>query len=152
MRKGTAMKKVEKLLTNKGYDIWHISPEDSVYSAIKMMEEKGIGALAVLLNGAMIGIISERDYARKVILKNRSSKETTVKEIMTRQVYYTFPEQDIEECLAIMTKYHIRHLPVLQNGHVVGMISTGDVVKEIISEQKFKIEHLEHTISWEESY
>jgi CBS domain-containing protein len=100
----------------------------------------------------MIGIISERDYARKVILKNRSSKETSVKEIMTRQVYFTFPEQDIEECLAIMTRHHVRHLPVLQNGEIVGMISIGDVVREIISEQQFMIEQLEHTISWEETY
>jgi len=82
------MKKVENLLTTKGHDVWHISPEDSVYNAIKLMEDKEIGALAVLLNGIMIGIISERDYARKVILKNRSSKETKIKEIMTRQVYY----------------------------------------------------------------
>jgi CBS domain-containing protein len=146
------MKKVEKLLSNKGYEVWHVSPEDSVYNAIKLMEEKEIGALTVMLDGTMIGIISERDYARKVILKNRSSKETKVKEIMTRQVYYTLPHQDIEECLAIMTKHHIRHLPVLQDNHIVGMISTGDVVKEIISEQKYKIERLEHTMSWEESY
>jgi CBS domain-containing protein len=146
------MKKVDKLLTNKGYDVWHVSPEDSVYNAIKLMEEKEVGALAVLLDGTMIGIISERDYARKVILKNRSSKETKVKEIMTRQVYYTFPDQEIEECLAIMTRHHIRHLPVLNDSHIVGMISTGDVVKEIISDQKYKIERLEHTIAWEETY
>jgi CBS domain-containing protein len=123
-----------------------------VYDAIKMMEDKEIGALAVLSGGDMIGIISERDYARKVILKNRSSKQTKVKEIMTKQVYYTFPEQDIEECLAIMTRRHIRHLPVMDNGEIVGMISIGDVVKEIISEQRFMIEQLEHTISWEEAY
>ena len=146
------MKKVEKLLAIKGHDVWHISPEDTVFNAIKLMEEKEIGALAVILDDAMIGIISERDYARKVILKNRSSKETRVKEIMTRQVYYTFPEQDIEECLAIMTRYRVRHLPVLQNGKIVGMISIGDVVREIISEQQFMIEQLEHTIAWEEAY
>lgn len=146
------MMKVKKLLDCKGYNIWHVSPEDTVFNAIKLMEEKEIGALAVLYAGAMIGIISERDYARKVILKNRSSKETKVKEIMTRQVYYTFPEQDIEECMTIMTKRRVRHLPVLQNGEIVGMISIGDVVKEIISEQRFMIERLEHTISWEEAY
>lgn len=146
------MKKVEKLLASKSHDLWHIGPEDSVYNAIKLMEDKEIGALAVLRNDTLIGIISERDYARKVILKNRSSKETKIKEIMTRQVYYTFPEQDIEECLAIMTRHHVRHLPVLQNSEIVGMISIGDVVREIISEQQFKIEHLEHTISWEEAY
>ena len=146
------MKKVEKLLANKGHDVWQISPEDSVYNAIQLMEEKEIGALVVILNNTLIGIISERDYARKVILKSRSSKETRVKEIMTRQVYYTFPDQDIEECLAIMTRYHVRHLPVLQDGKIAGMISIGDVVREIISEQQFMIEQLEHTIAWEEAY
>jgi CBS domain-containing protein len=146
------MQKVQNLLTTKGHDVWQIDPEDSVYNAIKLMEDKEIGALAVLLNGIMVGIISERDYARKVILKNRSSKETKIKEIMTRQVYYTYPEQDIDECLAIMTRHHVRHLPVLLNDKIVGMISIGDVVREIISEQQFMIERLEHTISWEETY
>ena len=146
------MTKVKKILTRKGRDVWHISPDDSVYNAIKLMEDKEIGALAVLYAGTMIGIISERDYARKVILKNRSSKDTKVKEIMTRQVYYTYPEQDIEECLAVMTNRRVRHLPVIQNGKISGMISIGDVVKEIISEQRFMIEQLEHTLAWEEAY
>jgi len=146
------MKKVKQLLDNKGHDIWHVGPDDSVYDAIKLMEDKEIGALAVMHQHNMIGIISERDYARKVILKNRASKDTKVKEIMTRQVYYIYPEQDIEECLAIMTRRRVRHLPVMQEGRIVGMISIGDVVKEIISEQRYMIEQLEHTISWEEAY
>ncbi|WP_455212850.1 CBS domain-containing protein [Kaarinaea lacus] len=146
------MTKVKKILAHKGRDVWNISPDDTVYNAIKLMEDKEIGALAVLYAGTMIGIISERDYARKVILKNRSSKDTKVKEIMTRQVYYTQPEQDIEECLAVMTNRRVRHLPVIQNGKIAGMISIGDVVKEIISEQRFMIEQLEHTLAWEEAY
>ena len=146
------MTNVKKILARKGREIWHINPDDTVYNAIKLMEDKEIGALVVLYAGTVIGIISERDYARKVILKSRSSKETKVKEIMTRQVYYTSPEQDIEECLAVMTNRRVRHLPVIQNGKIVGMISIGDVVKEIISEQRFMIEQLEHTLSWEEAY
>ena len=116
------------------------------------MDDKGVGALAVVQNDGLVGIISERDYARKVILKDRSSKETKVKEIMSTRVFHTFPEQKIEECMAVMTEHHIRHLPVIKDNKLVGMISLGDVVKEIISEQQFKIEQLEHTISWEESY
>ena len=116
------------------------------------MDEKGAGALAVISQDSLVGIISERDYARKVILKGRQSKETRVKEIMTRQVYHTFPEQDVEDCLAVMTKHHIRHLPVISNNKVIGMISMGDVVKDILVEQKQEIEHLEHYISWEESF
>lgn len=144
--------KVIKLLNGKGPVVWHIGPDDTVYDAIKLMEEKEIGALAVLLGDTLIGIMSERDYARKVILKNRSSKETKVKEIMTRRIYHTIPEQDIEECLAVMTQHHVRHLPVMENGKIIGMISIGDVVKEIISDQRYKIERLEHSITWEETY
>lgn len=146
------MTTVEKLLQGKSADVWNISPDATVYDAILKMDEKSIGALAVILNDELIGIISERDYARKIILKNRSSKHTKVREIMTTRVFHTFPEQKIEECMAVMTTHHIRHLPVINKNKLVGMISLGDVVKEIISEQQFKIETLEHTISWEESY
>lgn len=146
------MATVEKLLQGKSADVWNISPEATVFDAIFKMDEKSIGALTVMLNGELIGIISERDYARKIILKDRSSKETKVREIMTTRVFHTFPEQKIEECMAVMTTHRIRHLPVISNHKLVGMVSLGDVVKEIISEQKFKIETLEHTISWEESY
>lgn len=143
---------VEKLLQGKDDKIWSIGPDDTVYEAIEKMDKKGIGALAVTVNDELIGIVSERDYARKIVLKDRSSKETKVKEIMTTRVFHTFPEQNIDECMAVMTNHHIRHLPVLSDKRLVGIISLGDVVKEIISQQQFKIEHLEHTISWGESY
>lgn len=146
------MSTIEKLIETKGTELWTISPEDSVFDAIKEMNEHSIGALPVTLEGKLVGIISERDYARKVILKDRSSKETKVKEIMTTRVFHTFPRQKIEECMVVMSEHHIRHLPVMENEKLIAMISIGDVVKDIISEQQFKIEQLEHTISWGESY
>ncbi len=146
------MATVETLLASKEKTVWSIGPTSSVYDAIQMMDEKGVGALAVTHNDNLVGIISERDYARKVILKGRSSSETNVDDIMTRDVLYTFPGQSVEDCMVMMTENHIRHMPVLQNKTLVGMISLGDVVKEIIKEQKIKIEHLEQTISWGESY
>jgi len=146
------MIKVSKLLENKGPDIWSIGPDETVYACLAVMEDKGIGALPVLLDGELIGIISERDYARKIILKNRASKDTKVKEIMTRQVYHTFPDQNVEECLVLMNDKRIRHLPVLVDEKMTGMISIGDVVKEIIDDQKYTIHQLENYISWEESY
>ena len=146
------MATVETLLASKEKTVWSIGPTSSVYEAIQMMDEKGVGALAVTHNDNLVGIISERDYARKVILKGRSSSETSVDDIMTRDVLYTFPGQSVEDCMVMMTEHHIRHMPVLQNKTLVGMISLGDVVKEIIKEQKIKIEHLEQTISWGESY
>ena len=146
------MSTVEKLLEAKNNNMWIISPEATVFDAIKKMNEKLIGALPVVLDDKLLGIISERDYARKVILENRSSKETLVKEIMTEQVFHTFPKQKIEECMLVMTKHGIRHLPVVTNDKLSGMISMGDVVKYIISDQKFKIEQLEQNISWGESY
>ena len=146
------MATVETLLASKEKTVWSISPTNTVYAAIQMMDEKGIGALAVTHNDNLVGILSERDYARKVILKGRSSSETNVDDIMTRDVLYTFPGQSVEDCMVMMTEHHIRHMPVMQNKTLVGMISLGDVVKEIIKEQKIKIEHLEQTISWGESY
>ena len=146
------MNTVEKLLDTKKNEVWTISPEDTVFDAIKIMNEKSVGALPVILDDKLVGIISERDYARKVILEDRSSKETQVKEIMTKRVFHTSPEQKVEECMAVMTEHHIRHLPVITDGKLSGMISVGDVVKYIISDQKFKIEQLEQTISWGESY
>ncbi|MGD8927082.1 MAG: CBS domain-containing protein, partial [Thioalkalispiraceae bacterium] len=117
-----------------------------------LMDEKGIGALVVTHNDRLVGILSERDYARKVVLKGRSSRDTSVDEIMTRDVLYTVPEQDIEDCMVMMSEHHIRHMPVMQNGILVGMVTLGDVVNEIIKEQQIKIKHLEQTISWGESY
>ena len=143
---------VENLLDNKGKTVWQINPEASVYAAIKMMDEKGIGALAVTQHDKLVGIISERDYARKVVLKGQTSQETKVEDIMTKDVLYTFPKQTIEDCMVVMTKHHIRHLPVMDNKKLVGVITLGDVVKAIIEDQKIKIDHLEQTISWGESY
>lgn len=143
---------VGKLLDNKGHDVWSVGPEDSVFDAIAMMDEKRVGALAVMQDDRLIGIISERDYARQVILKDRTSKQTPVKEIMTRHVYYTNPHQTIDECLVIINQRRIRHLPVMDNDTLIGMISVGDVVKEIIAEQKYTIEQLENHLSWAESY
>jgi len=146
------MTRIEKLIKNRVGEIWGIHPDATVYDAIRMMDEKGIGAVVVLLDGELIGIMSERDYARKVALKDRSSKETQVKEIMSRSVFHTFPEQSVDECMAVMTKHRIRHLPVLQDNKVIGMVTIGDLVKDIIAEQQDKIEHLEHCITWGESY
>ena len=146
------MTNVAKLLEHKGQAIWSIGPDDTVYEAIKLMEEKGVGALLVMQDTALVGIVSERDYARKVILKDRLSKQTRIEEIMTKNVYYTLPEQNLDACLAVMSEQHIRHLPVMQGEEVVGMISMGDVVKEIITQQQDKIEVLEHSLAWGESY
>jgi len=143
---------VEKLLENKPKRTWQINPEASVYAAIKLMDEKGIGALAVTRDSKIIGILSERDYARKIILKNRTSKNTLVIDIMTRNVIHTTPKQTIEHCMVAMTTNNFRHLPVLEGEKLVGMITLGDVVKAIIEDQKIQIDHLEHTISWGESY
>ena len=143
---------LETLLGEKNKDVWTVSPEDSVFDAIKIMSDKAVGALPVVVNEKLVGMISERDYARKVILENRSSKETQVKDIMTARVFHIIPNQKVDECMAIMTEHHIRHLPVVDGEKLIGIISVGDVVKYIISDQKFKIEQLEHTISWSESY
>ena len=137
---------VRQLLERKGGDIWSIAPEASVYDSIKLMADKGIGALLVIDEGELVGIVSERDYARKVILKGRSSKETPVKDIMTSKVLYVSPEHSLEECMALMTDKRIRHLPVLEEGGLTGIFSVGDVIKAIVSEQEFIIEQLENYI------
>ena len=141
------MKRVRDILQVKGNQVWSIAPDASVYDAMKLMADKGIGALLVMEGDALVGIISERDYARKVILLGRSSRTTQVREIMTSRVAYTELEQNIEECMALMTEMRIRHLPVIDTGKLVGVISIGDLVKAIITEQKFIIEQLERYIS-----
>jgi len=146
------MSQIGKMLETKGTHVWSIQPDDSVFSAIKIMDEKGIGALAVVEEGKLVGIVSERDCARRLILKKMSAEETLIKDIMTRDVLYTHPAQTVNECMAIMTQRRIRHLPVLDNNQLLGMISLGDLAKEVIAEQQFKIDNLEHTISWGESY
>ena len=146
------MATIEQLLASKGYEIWSVSPDDSVYDAIKLMADKNIGALAVLQLGKLVGIFSERDYTRKVILQDRSSKNTRVVDIMTAKVLHISPAVSIVECMRIMSKNHIRHLPVVLEGELIGMISITDVVKAIIDEQKDKITQLEHNLSWGETY
>ena len=141
------MKKVKDILETKGRDVWSIEPNALVYDAMKLMADKGIGALLVMEGARLVGVISERDYARKIILQGRSSRSTNVREIMTSRVVYTEPERNIEECMALMTEKRIRHLPVVEGGQVCGVISIGDLVKAIIAEQKFIIEQLERYIS-----
>jgi CBS domain-containing protein len=141
------MKRVRDILQTKGDVVWSIAPDASVYDAIKLMADKGIGALLVMQDEKLIGIISERDYARKVILQGRSSRTTKVSEIMTSRVVYAQPDQNIEECMALMTDKRIRHLPVMEQGRLIGVISIGDLVKSIIVEQKFIIEQLEKYIT-----
>ncbi|MDX1617288.1 MAG: CBS domain-containing protein [Balneolaceae bacterium] len=137
---------VKTILRDKGRVVYHIHPDRTVYEAIELMSEKGIGALVVMEDGELRGIISERDYRDKVILKGRTSKTTKVKEIMTSDVYWVTPDESIEECMAVMTDQKFRHLPILEEGKVVGVISIGDLVKEIISNQKVEIDHLKSYI------
>jgi len=140
------MMTVNQLLERKGSEVWSISPDASVFESIELMAEKGIGALLVLDGKELVGIVSERDYARKVVLQGRSSKKTPVKDIMTAKVLYVTPERSLEECMALMTDKRIRHLPVMKDGELVGIFSVGDVIKAIVSEQEFIIEQLESYI------
>ena len=141
------MATVQQLQESKDNNVWSISPETTVFEGLKVMAEKNIGALLVTRDDKLIGIFSERDYARKVILKGKASKDTTIGELMTREVVYTTPEASLDECMALMTAKHIRHLPILKNGKLTGLLTLGDVVKQIISNQEFKIQELEKYIS-----
>ena len=141
------MKTVKELLNAKGYAVWSITPDATVFNALTEMAQKEVGALTVMERGQLVGIISERDYARKVILKGKTSRTTLVREIMTSRVICVAPEQTVEECMALLTGRRIRHLPVIEHNQVIGIISIGDLVKSIISEQQFIIEQLEHYIT-----
>jgi len=126
--------------------VYDIAPAASVFDAVESMAEKGIGALLVIEGGIIVGMITERDYARKIVLMGRSSKDTAVREVMTSPVMYVRPDQTSEECMVLMTENRLRHLPVLDGAKLIGLISIGDLVKDIISEQRFVIEQLEHYI------
>jgi len=144
------MKSVKEVLKAKKKEVWSILPYAAVYDALKLMGEKQIGALMVVDDhGKVAGIISERDYARKVILKGKTSKETKVEEIMTpaSEMYAVNPENSVEECMILMTGKHVRHLPVFENNQFVGVVSIGDVVKSIVSEQEALIEQLSNYIA-----
>jgi CBS domain-containing protein len=141
------MQTVQQLLDEKGHEVWSISPDAQVYDAVSLMAEKAIGALMVIESGRVVGLVSERDYARKVVLKGRFSRDTQVRDIMTTRVVYAHLEQTVEECMAILTDQRVRHLPVMEQGQLVGIISIGDLVKAIITEQKFIIDQLVHYIA-----
>ena len=140
------MTTVRQILQVKGYEIWSITPDASVYDALKLMDDKEVGALVVLNGEKSVGIISERDYARKVVLKGKRSIDTSVKEIMSNEVFSVRPERPIEECMALMTEKRVRHLPVCEGDDLIGVVSIGDVVKAIISQQECVIAHLERYI------
>ncbi|MBN3802275.1 CBS domain-containing protein [Paraburkholderia sp. Ac-20336] len=145
------MTSVAQLLKTKPNNtgVYTIGADDSVYEAVRLMAEKGIGALVVTDGDSIAGIVTERDYARKVVLMDRSSKETPVRDIMSKAVRFVRPSQTTEECMALMTERRMRHLPVIENERLIGMVSIGDLVKNIIAEQQFTIQQLEFYIHGE---
>lgn len=143
------MKTVAQILKSKGSRTWSVTPETSVFDALKLMAEKNVGALIVLDNQRVAGIFSERDYARKIILLGKTSKETPVRDVMSEKVLFVTPDRTLDECMAIMTEKHIRHIPVLEGDSLAGVISIGDVVKGVISQQRFEIDQLHKYITGE---
>jgi len=142
------MKTLRQLLAGKRQSLAAVSPNDAVLHALKVMADNDVGALLVLEGERLVGIFSERDYARKIILHGKASKDTKVSEIMSDKVLYVTLDRTVDECMAIMSEKHFRHLPVLDDGqHVVGIVSIGDLVKETICEQEFIIRQLEHYIT-----
>ena len=138
---------IEQLLNNKDDQIWSVEPKTSIFEALIIMSDKEIGALLVMEGEKLMGIFSERDYARNVILKGKSSKNTLVGELMTKKVFFIDSEKTINDCMAIMTIKHVRHLPVFENDKVIGIVTIGDVVSKIISEHEYTIQHLENYIT-----
>jgi CBS domain-containing protein len=138
---------VKELVEHKGTAVWSVRPDVTVFQTLELMAEKEIGAVLVFEGERLVGMFSERDYARQVILKGKASKDTPVRDVMTARVTYVRPEQTVEDCMALMTDKHVRHLPVLDQGRVIGVISIGDVVKAVISEKQFIIEQLENYIT-----
>jgi CBS domain-containing protein len=141
------MKSVNDILKSKGNDVWAVKPDDTVFDSLKLMAEKEIGALLVMEGDKLVGIVTERDYARKVILEGKSSQSSSVSEVMTTRILCVNPAQTIDECMALMTDKRARHLPVLDHKHVIGVISIGDLVKAMMHEQQVLIDHLQNYIS-----
>ncbi len=141
------MKYVQDILKTKGSVVYSVDPNVMVYAAIEQMCDRNIGGLMIVESGKLVGIFTERDYARKLILKGKSSKDTPIKDLMTPNPFTVTPQSSIEDCMKLMAGKHIRHLPVEENGKLIGMISIGDVVKHIIEDQKSTIEHLEQYIA-----
>lgn len=141
------MKTVREMLAGKGATVWSVGPGTSVFEALQLMAERDVGAVVVLEGDGVVGMFSERDYARQVILRGKSSRETPVAEIMSRRVVYVRPHHTVEDCMALMTDKRIRHLPVLDGARLAGLLSIGDVVKAAISEREFRIEQLENYIN-----
>jgi IMP dehydrogenase len=137
------MATIKQVLDSKGYDVLTVQPGDTVLHALELMASKNVGAVIVKENDSPVGIFTERDYARSVILKGRSSSTTPVRDIMSADVIFVQPEQTVDECMAIMTEKRFRHMPVLQEGKLIGIVSIGDLVKTIIDQQKFTIEQLQ---------
>lgn len=138
---------VRDLLESKGRDVWTVAPDVTVFEALEQMASRDVGALVVVEEGAVVGVFSERDYARQIILKERTSRSTPVRDIMSKRVLFVQPDQSVAECMALMTEKHNRHLPVLDGQRLVGIISIGDVVQSVISDQAFTIDQLERYIS-----
>ena len=140
------MTTLKMLLKDKGHDVWSVHPDDTVLDAIKMLAEKDIGALIVIKDDKPVGIFTERDYARNVYLKGKSSLDTAVRDVMVTPVICVKPDQSVNECMALMTERRFRHLPVMDGDELVGMVSIGDLVKSVIAEQQFTIEQMEQYI------
>lgn len=141
------MTTVREILQSKSPEVWHIGPDDTVFQALERMAEKDVGALLVLENERAVGLFSERDYARNLVLRGKSSKDTPVRELMSSPVLYVRPEQSIEDCMSLMTRKRVRHLPVFEGKELVGIVTIGDVVRRLISEKDDTIDHLENYIT-----
>jgi len=141
------MQAVRDILQAKGHTAWSVGPQATVYEALQLMADKDVGALLVLENDRLVGVFSERDYARKIILKGKSSRDTPVRDIMSEQLITVQPEQTVADCMALMTHQRVRHLPVLADGQLIGIVSIGDVVKAIMTQQEFEIDQLEKYIT-----
>ncbi len=140
------MMTVKHVLDQKGRKVHAVHPDATVFEALKLMAEKDVGSMAVMEDGQLVGIITERHYAREIVLKGRTSLKTLVRDVMSVRVDVARPDQTVEECMTVMTTKTVRHLPVLENGHLVGIVSIGDMVKSVIGDQKFIIQQLEHYI------